>query len=206
MGLFNPRGKPPEFPVDDSAISSSYANQVWVIQNRREIILQWCCAAEGEPSLENAPAVALALNYYTVKRLLPAFEGVVQRHELEYGELRPDSPTDRELEDRIALSRTIREDLELEHSEQNKPARSAPAQPVAGANFCRVSATPEELILDFGMNTSTEVGSPVRLTHRLVVSFYIAKSTRNTLRKVIEEYERRNGEIELDFQKRLRRR
>jgi hypothetical protein len=209
MGLFSSRGRPGEFPVDDSAIANTYANQVWIIQNRREIILQWCCIPENEPARaqQDVAAVALGMSYFMAKRLLLALDGVVRQHESEYGNL--DLAIDeRETEDRIALSRPARGDLELDHPEAREPPRFAPALPAAGANFCRVSVTPEELILDFGMNTLKEGGDaePIRLTHRLVMSFTVAKSTRNRLRTIIEDYERRNGAIELDFQKRLRRR
>ena len=48
---------------------------------------------------------------------------------------------------------------------------------VAYANFCRVTGTPEEMILDFGLNPQpfgvpTE---PIPINHRLIVSFYTAK-------------------------------
>ena len=47
-------------------------------------------------------------------------------------------------------------------------------------NFCRVNITPEELVLDFGLNpqispTPTE---PVKLTHRVVMNFFTAKRLR----------------------------
>lgn len=45
------------------------------------------------------------------------------------------------------------------------------------ANFCRVTGTPEELIIDFGLNsqpfgTPTE---PIQITQRLVTNYYTAK-------------------------------
>ena len=55
----------------------------------------------------------------------------------------------------------------------------------AYANFCRVTGTPEELVLDFGLNTQqvTPSGAPeaVRLTQRLTMSFYTAKRLLNAL-------------------------
>ncbi|MDW8224222.1 MAG: DUF3467 domain-containing protein, partial [Gemmatales bacterium] len=45
------------------------------------------------------------------------------------------------------------------------------------ANFARVTGTPEELVLDFGLNTQAtpSPNEPVKLTHRVVMSFYTAK-------------------------------
>ncbi len=45
------------------------------------------------------------------------------------------------------------------------------------ANFCRVTGTPEELVLDFGLNTTMQpvATEPIRLSHRLVMNFFTAK-------------------------------
>jgi len=41
------------------------------------------------------------------------------------------------------------------------------------ANYCRLTGTPEELVLDFGLNTQVEPqpSEPVKLMHRLVMNF-----------------------------------
>jgi hypothetical protein len=73
------------------------------------------------------------------------------------------------------------------------------------ANFCRVQLTPEELILDFGLNTSTAPNpkEPVKLTTRLVMNYYTAKRLSLALQRVVQEHERVYGTIELDFRKRV---
>ena len=73
-------------------------------------------------------------------------------------------------------------------------------------NFCRVNVTPEELVLDFGLNptlqpTPTE---PIKLTHRVVMNFYTAKRLMNALLGVVSQYENTYGVLELDFQRRAR--
>ena len=42
------------------------------------------------------------------------------------------------------------------------------------ANFCRVTGTPEELVMDFGLNTTMQPVSRARQAdaHRLVVNFF----------------------------------
>ena len=74
------------------------------------------------------------------------------------------------------------------------------------ANFCRVSLLPEELVLDFGLNTQL-VPTPtetVKLTHRVVMNFYTAKRLLGLLNNVVGQHEQMYGALELDFQKRMR--
>jgi hypothetical protein len=78
----------------------------------------------------------------------------------------------------------------------------------AYANFFRVTGTPEELVLDFGLNTQqmTTAGTPetVKLSHRLVLSFYTAKRLLGALQWAVNRYETNFGVLETDFQKRMR--
>src|SRR5438552_5953141 len=73
-------------------------------------------------------------------------------------------------------------------------------------NFCRVSVTPEELVLDFGLNPqiSPTPGEPVKLTHRVVMNFFTAKRLLLALNNVVVQHENAYGALELDFQKRFR--
>jgi len=73
------------------------------------------------------------------------------------------------------------------------------------ANFCRVSSTPEELILDFGLNqqpfgTPTE---PIPVTQRIVTNFYTAKRLLQALHMTIQRHEAAFGVLEVDVQKRI---
>src|SRR5260370_42516138 len=64
--------------------------------------------------------------------------------------------------------------------------------PAAYANFFRVTGTPEELVLDFGLNTQqmTATGpEAVKLSHRLVLSFYTAKRLLRALPWALNRYE-----------------
>jgi Protein of unknown function (DUF3467) len=73
-------------------------------------------------------------------------------------------------------------------------------------NFCRVSVTPEELALDFGLNTqmSPNPTEAIKLSHRVVMNFYTAKRLMNALLGVVSQYENTYGVLELDFQRRAR--
>src|SRR5947209_7293865 len=73
-------------------------------------------------------------------------------------------------------------------------------------NFCRVSVTPEELVLDFGLNTQMTPNptEPIKLSHRVVMNFYTAKRLMNALIGVVQAHESNYGVLELDFQRRAR--
>jgi Protein of unknown function (DUF3467) len=74
------------------------------------------------------------------------------------------------------------------------------------ANFCRVTGTPEELVLDFGLNTTMApvAGEPVKLTHRLVVNFFTAKRLLMALSMAVQQHEQVYGVLETDITKRAR--
>lgn len=74
------------------------------------------------------------------------------------------------------------------------------------ANFCRVTGSPEELIIDFGMN-SQPMGSndkPVEIQQRTVLNFYTAKRLLHALHVSIQRHEEVFGPIETDVQKRVK--
>jgi Protein of unknown function (DUF3467) len=76
----------------------------------------------------------------------------------------------------------------------------------AYANFCRVTGTPEELVLDFGLNTqmTPAPAEPVKLTHRLVMNYFTAKRLLGALHMAVQQHEGVYGVLETDIQKRVR--
>ncbi len=73
------------------------------------------------------------------------------------------------------------------------------------ANFCRVTGTPEELIIDFGLNPQpfgipTE---PVIVRQRIVSNYYTAKRMLHALQLTIQRHEATFGVLETDVQKRV---
>src|ERR1700747_3890052 len=76
----------------------------------------------------------------------------------------------------------------------------------AYANFCRVTGTPEELVLDFGLNTqmSPTPTEAIKLTHRLVINFFTAKRLLGALHMAVQQHESVYGVLEVDVQKRIR--
>lgn len=73
-------------------------------------------------------------------------------------------------------------------------------------NFCRVTGSPEELILDFGLNTHPfgAPTEPVKVTQRLVMNFFTAKRLWAALQMTIQRHEATFGVLETDVTKRVR--
>jgi hypothetical protein len=72
------------------------------------------------------------------------------------------------------------------------------------SNFCRVTATPEEVILDFGLNPQPFAPGrqEVKANQRIVMNFYTAKRLLTALGMTIQRHEGTFGAIELDVRRR----
>jgi hypothetical protein len=73
-------------------------------------------------------------------------------------------------------------------------------------NFCRVTGTPEELIIDFGLNPQPfgVPTVPIAVTQRIVTNFFTAKRMLQALIMTIQRHEATFGVIETDVQRRVR--
>ena len=99
---------------------------------------------------------------------------------------------------------------------EEKPAEQQPQQPqqlqlddsgilACYANFCRVNGTPEELIIDFGLNAQP-FGAPtesLKVNQRLVVNYYTAKRMLAALSMSVQRHEAAFGVLETDVQRRV---
>jgi Protein of unknown function (DUF3467) len=78
----------------------------------------------------------------------------------------------------------------------------------AYANAFRTNATPEEVVLDFGLNLPAQTAKDAepqmdfRLNQRVIVNYYSAKRLALALTRLIHRHEEQFGEIELDAGKR----
>ena len=73
------------------------------------------------------------------------------------------------------------------------------------ANFCRVTGTPEELIIDFGLNPQP-VGvptEPIVINQRVITNFYTAKRMLHALTMTLQRHEAAFGVLETDIQRRV---
>jgi len=109
-----------------------------------------------------------------------------------------------------------------EEKEQEAVAEQAAAQPqqqqmvqvevndshitAAYANFCRVTGSPEELIVDFGLNPQP-VGvpkNPIAVSQRIIVNYFTAKRLLHALSLSVQRHEAVFGVLETDIQKRVK--
>jgi hypothetical protein len=100
-----------------------------------------------------------------------------------------------------------------DHQPQAAPAQ--PQQPqirvddskviASYSNFCRVTGTPEELIIDFGLNPQPfgVPAEPIPVTQRIVTNFYTAKRMLHALQLTIQRHEATFGVLETDVQRRV---
>ncbi len=73
------------------------------------------------------------------------------------------------------------------------------------SNFCRVTGTPEELIIDFALNPQP-MGvptQPIAITQRIVTNYYTAKRMLHALQLTIHRHEQAFGVLEIDINKRV---
>lgn len=97
------------------------------------------------------------------------------------------------------------------------PAQPAPPQPVTiptveaeglaalYANFVRVSPSPEELVLDFGLNPNPPGSqmTPIKVSQRLVLNYFTAKRLWGGLGIALQRHEQTFGVLETDVNKRV---
>ena len=109
-------------------------------------------------------------------------------------------------------------EIKIESGEAD-PNRSSTAQPAAQhqqhvdaenlspiyANFARVTGSPEELVLDFGLNPQP-FGDPsvsVKVSERLVMNYFTAKRLWAALGMALQRHEQAFGVLETDVNKRV---
>lgn len=75
----------------------------------------------------------------------------------------------------------------------------------AYANFCRVTGTPEEVILDLGLNAQPfgTPHDPIQVTQRIIMNYYTAKRMLAALHMTVQRHESAFGVLETDVQKRV---
>lgn len=75
----------------------------------------------------------------------------------------------------------------------------------AYSNFCRVTGTPEEVIIDFALNPNpfSQQDQKVKVDQRIVLNQFTAKRLFAALQQTIMRHEQNFGAIELNVQRRL---
>ena len=115
----------------------------------------------------------------------------------------------------------VEEETAVEETTAQETAQDAPAAPAAPqrvavqvddsgascsyANFCRVTGSPEELIIDFALNPQP-MGVPseaIDIDQRVVMNYYTAKRMLAALQMSIQRHEAVFGVLETDINKRV---
>jgi hypothetical protein len=130
----------------------------------------------------------------------------------------------------MAMKKVRRKKVSEEEKTEATPADAAPSAPEAPAaeaaagqqtqevvvndasanagyaNFCRVSSTPEELILDLGLNpTPYATGKvDVNVNQRIILNHYTAKRLWSALSMALQRHEQAFGVLETDVRKRVK--
>ena len=73
------------------------------------------------------------------------------------------------------------------------------------ANFCRVTGSPEELIIDFALNPQPMGAptSPIQIKQRTVMNYYTSKRLLAALQMSVQRHEAVFGVLETDITKRV---
>ena len=110
----------------------------------------------------------------------------------------PDSDATQAASDPQAPQPQQRAQLEVDDSEAK----------ASYANFCRVTGTPEELIIDFGLNPQPfgVPSQPIPVTQRIITNLFTAKRLLQVLQLTVQRHEATFGALEIDVQKRVTRR
>ena len=90
---------------------------------------------------------------------------------------------------------------------QTAPQIDASKLTTSYANVCRIAQTPNEVIVDFGLNPNffgAILDEPLKLDNRVIMSHDAAKRLCIHLTATIQNFEARYGTIELDVTKRLK--
>jgi hypothetical protein len=76
----------------------------------------------------------------------------------------------------------------------------------AYTNFARVTATAEEVILDFCLNPNPfhQGRQELQVSERLIMNFYTAKRLLSALAMTLQRHEGTFGEVQLDVNRRVR--
>ncbi|MHC4176167.1 MAG: DUF3467 domain-containing protein [Planctomycetota bacterium] len=118
----------------------------------------------------------------------------------------PDKP-EKDVEDRAPAADSSSDRPASDQQSQRVQIEIDDSKVVAAyANFCRVAGTPEELIIDFGLNPQP-FGVPTRpipVSQRIITNFYTAKRMLHALQLSVQRHEATFGVLETDVQKRVR--
>jgi hypothetical protein len=179
-----PVPKTAETTLDKKALVTVFGGDCRVKWTRSEFLLD----VDPNPPGTAGPMKArlrLVLTPFTAKRLRTALSTTIQRHEAMFGVV--EAPKSKEPQNEGTLD---------------------PGLAVVYVNFCRVTATPEEVFLDFGLSENPFAAGPkvITLERRVILTHLRGKKMLTKLARTLSSYEAEVGVIELDVRKRVKQR
>lgn len=99
--------------------------------------------------------------------------------------------------------RSLQQNPEQQPQQQATISLNDQAAELIYANFCRISSTPEEVILDLAFNPNLAGDVVLNIKHRVVLNHYTAKRLLAALSLTLQRHEQAFGVLETDFRKRL---
>ena len=176
------RDSPATVKLDSTKAQSIFVNATEVASADRHVVLDFGLKplrGEGGPT-EATTSVRIYLNYYTAKRMQTALLLTVQRHVAVFGPVGQDEPTKMTVPPEVALRPNY-------------------------ANLVRITGTPEELVMEMGLNPMPFGVPPEPIPINFVV--IMDSQTGNTLLtqvgSVLNRHEQEHGPIETDVEKRI---
>ena len=165
--------------IDSTKAQPIFANATRVAPAGRHVVLDF-----GVKSLpgdgQATTSVRVYMNYYTAKRMQMAMAMSVERHAEVFGALERDEPAE------------LKTPTEVAH------------RPIY-TNFVRLMGTPEELLMEIGINRMP-VGiptEPIRIDFMVIIDYQTGKTLLEQVGSVVSQYEEEHGTIETDVQKRI---
>jgi hypothetical protein len=160
---------------DRSNVTYHYANVASISSTDAEVIITFATArVDGDTSEPQSTGCRIYMNYFTGKRFSAALQMAIELHTKAFGPIAPKHKA----------------------NSNHVPSRSV------YANYLRLAGNPEELVFDFGMNPDAAPagsGRPHIVHSQIVMQYTTAKQLADDISRVISDYERRQGNIELSI-------
>ncbi len=163
-------------------VQTVFANATRVVPANRQVVFDFALRPLAS---DDGPAIAISsvriyVSYFTAKRMRKALVMSIRHHEDTFGPVGRDEPVEIKTTPDVASHASY-------------------------ANSVRITGSPEELVMDLGLNPMPVGNSvkPIAASHTLIVDFQTGNTLLNQLSKTLEQYEAKHGLIEMDIQKRV---
>jgi hypothetical protein len=172
----------PALKLDRTKAESVFINATKVTTADRHVVFDFGLKPLAGDDEVRTPTTTLRtyLNFYTARRMQAALAMTIKRHVDVFGPLEKDKPASLKARPEVAL----------------RPRY---------ANFVRLTGSPEELVMEMGLNPMP-VGvptEPIPISFIVIMDFETGNTLLSQVNEVIAQHEKEHGPIETDIQKRI---